>query len=346
MQTEFTRRFGVEHPIIQGPFGGGLSTTLLTATVSNLGGLGSFGAEPLSPADILKLAADIRTRTAKPFNLNLWVSVADPGGESIDEAGFERVWQAFAPYYEELGVAKPTRPERFHYSFEEQFEALLEAAPPVFSFVFGIPTADQLARCRKRGIATLGAATSIAEAVALDEAGVDGIVATGSEAGGHRVSFLAPAEDSLMGTFGLIQLVSPRVKAPVVAAGGIVDGRGVRAVLELGADAAQIGTGFLVCDESGASARHRAALFSPQAEHTTLTRAFTGRLSRGLKNRLSAEMPNIAAPYPIQSWFAGQLKAAARKQERTDLVSVWGGQVAPNLKHRTASALMTELTTL
>ena len=346
MQTEFTRRFGVEHPIIQGPFGGGLSTTLLTASVSNLGGLGSFGIEPLAPDEILKLAADIRTRTNKPFNLNLWVSVADPGGESIDEATFERAWQSFAPYYAELGVDKPVRPARFHQPFEDQFEAMLEAAPPVFSFVFGIPTADQLARCRKRGIATLGAATTIAEAIALDAAGVDGIVATGSEAGGHRVSFLASAEESLMGTFGLIQLVAPRVKAPVIAAGGIVDGRGVRAVVELGADAVQIGTGFLACDESGASARHRAALFSPQAENTVLTRAFTGRLSRGLKNRLTAEMPTAVVPYPIQSWFAGQLKTAARKQERTDLVSVWSGQIAPNLKHRTASALMAELINL
>src|SRR5689334_9049526 len=134
MQTAFTRRFGLDHPVIQGPFGGGLSTALLTATVSNLGGLGSFGAEPLAPADILKVTADIRARTAKPFNLNLWVSVADPGGDSITEAEFERVWDRFQPYYRELGVAKPARPERFHHRFEDQFDALVEAAPPVFSF--------------------------------------------------------------------------------------------------------------------------------------------------------------------------------------------------------------------
>ncbi len=344
MRTAFTDRFGLECPVIQGPFGGGLSTALLTATVSNLGGLGSFGAEPYAPDDLIARTAEIRARTSKPFNMNLWVSVADPGGERITDAEFERAWQAFAPYYNELGVEKPAKPHQFHQPFEVQFEALLQAAPPVLSFVFGIPTADQLARCRKAGIPTLGTATTLAEAVALDEAGVDGIVATGAEAGGHRVSFLGAAEESLIGTFALIQLVAPRVKAPVIAAGGIVDSKGVRAALALGAAGVQVGTGFLACDESGASARHRAALFSREAEHTILTRTFTGRLSRGLKNRLAEEMPQPVVPYPIQSWFAGQLKAAARKQDRSDLVSVWSGQIAPNLKHRSARALMAELT--
>lgn len=344
MRTAFTDRFGLDHPVIQGPFGGGLSTALLTATVSNLGGLGSFGAEPYAPAEIIAHTAEIRARTSRPFNMNLWVSVSDPGGENITDAEFERVWQAFAPYYRELGVEKPAKPRQFHQPFEVQFEALLEAAPPVFSFVFGIPTQDQLARCRKRGILTLGAATSLAEAIALDEAGVDGIVATGAEAGGHRVSFLASAEESLIGTFALIQLAAPRVKAPVVAAGGIADAKGVRAALALGAAGVQVGTGFLACDESGASARHRAALFSREAEHTLLTRTFSGRLSRGLRNRLAVEMPHQVAPYPIQSWFAGQLKAAARKQERSDLISIWSGQIAPNLRHRSARALMTDLT--
>lgn len=344
MTTDAARRFGVEHLIVQGPFGGGMSSPLLASTVSNLGGLGSFGVEHLAPEDILKLAADLRSRTSRPFNLNLWISVADPGGEVLDEAEFDRLWPKFEPYYRELGVAKPERPQRFHQPFADQFAAVLEAAPAVFSFVYGIPTADQLAACRKRGILTAGTATTVAEAMALDEAGVDAIVATGFEAGGHRVSFLAPAEDSLVGTFALVQLVAPRVKAPVIAAGGIVDGRGVKAALALGAQGVQVGTAFLACDESGASAQHRAALFTPQTMHTVLTRTYTGRLARGLKNRLAEEMTQPLAPYPIQSWFLGRLKPAARAQGRTDLVSLWSGQAAPNLKHHTASALMADLT--
>lgn len=346
MTTEAARRLGLEHPIVQGPFGGGLSSPLLAVSVSNLGALGSYGVEHLAPEDILKLAADIPARTSKPFNLNLWVSVADPGGESLDEAAFERLWPMFEPYYRELGVAKPERPQRLHAPYEDQFEAMIEAEPAVFSFVFGIPAPDQLARCRKRGILTVGTATTIAEAVALDEVGVDAIVATGFEAGGHRVSFIQSSEESLMGTFALTQLVAPRVKAPVIAAGGIVDVRGVKAALILGAQGVQVGTAFLACEESGASPEHREALFSERATSTVLTRAYTGRLARGIRNRLADEMPKPLAAYPVQGWFLGRLKAAAREQGRTDLVSVWGGQSAPNLKHRTVSTLMADLTNI
>ncbi len=346
MTTEAARRLGLDHAIVQGPFGGGLSSPLLAASVSNLGALGSYGIEHLAPEDILKLAADIRGRTSRPFNLNLWVSVADLGGENLDEAAFERLWPLFEPYYRELGVAKPERPQRLHAPYEDQFEAMIEAAPAVFSFVFGIPTPDQLGRCKKRGILTVGTATTIPEAVALDEAGVDAIVVTGLEAGGHRVSFMESSEDSLMGTFSLTQIVAPRVKVPVIAAGGIVDARGVKAALMLGAQGVQVGTAFLACDESGASPEHRAALFSDRTIKTVLTRTYSGRLARGIRNRLADEMPTNVAPYPIQVWFLNRLKAAARAQGRTDLVSVWCGQSAPNLKHHNVPALMAELTNL
>ncbi len=346
-QTDAMRKLGIEYPIIQGPFGGGLSTTQLAAIVSNKGGLGSYGAHNLAPDEIGRVAQEIRALTAQPFALNLWVSDHDAGGRDLSQAESDRVYRIFEPYFRELGVEKPTLPERFHHSYEEQVEALLEAAPPVFSFVFGIPSAKVLAECRRRGIITLGAATSLAEARALDEAGIDLILATGFEAGGHRPSFLARAEDSLMGTFVLTQLVGPRVKAPVIAAGGIADGRGLRAALALGAQAVQIGTAFLACAESGTTAEHREVLFSAQAQHTTLTRAFSGRLARGVRNRWIEEMAphlNALAPFPVQNWFLSKLRPAAVKAGRTDLVSLWGGQIAPNLQHRTAAALMDALT--
>lgn len=341
-----TRRLGIEHPIIQGPFGGGLSTTALAATVANLGGLGSFGAHMLAPERIGPLADELRALTDRPFALNLWVSDADPGGERIDAAIFERAWPVFAPYFEELGLPMPQPPERGHPRFDEQVDALLEARPPVFSFVFGIPDARILDECRRRGIVTVGAATTVAEALALDAAGVDLMVATGAEAGGHRPSFLASAEESLTGTFALVQLVSARVRTPVIAAGGICDARGIRAALTLGAQAAQIGTAFLACAESGTTDAHRAALFGEQAHHTTLTRAFTGRLARGLRNRWTQELaPRIGQlpPFPVTSWFVSQMRAAAIQAGRTDLVSLWSGQIAPNLRHRTAAALMQSL---
>jgi nitronate monooxygenase len=343
IQTDAARRLGVRHPIIQGPFGGGLSTARLTATVSNMGGLGSYGAHILAPGEIGRVTDEIRSLTSQPFALNLWVSDHDPGGDAVSQAEFDRAARIFEPYFREVGIELPRLPDRFHPRFPEQVDALLEARPPAFSFVFGVPAPAVLAACRARGIVTIGAATSIAEARMLDDAGVDLIVATGFEAGGHRPSFLARAEDSLVGTFALTQLVAGRVRAPIIAAGGIADGRGVRAALALGAQAAQIGTAFLACTESGTTDEHREALFDDRAQDTMLTRTYTGRLARGLRNRWIDEMtPRATAllPFPVQSWFVSRLKAAAMKAGRTDLVPLYGGQIAPNLRHRTAPALM------
>lgn len=341
-----TRLLGIAHPIVQGPFGGGLSSVALTAMVSNLGGLGSFGAHMLAPERIGVLADELRAHTRQPFALNLWVSDHDPGGLQLDAETLEAAWPLFEPWFDELGVAKPTHLEAGHPLFEQQVEALLEARPAVFSFVFGIPSAAILAECRHRSIVTIGAATTVAEAQALDAAGVDAIVATGAEAGGHRPSFLESAEASLTGTLALVPQVVDHVRAPVIAAGGIADGRGVRAALALGAQAAQIGTAFLACTESGTSDLHRDALFSPRSRSTVLTRAFTGRLARGIRNRWTDEMAAIAhrlPPFPITSWFVSRLRPAALAAGRSDLISLWSGQIAPNLRHRDATSLMQSL---
>lgn len=339
-------RLGIEHPIVQGPFGGGLSTVDLVVAVSERGGLGSFGAHNLAPDELAPLAKSIRARTSRPFALNLWVSDHDPGGEALSPAEYERVARIFEPYFAELGASVPAMPARYGHRFADQVEALLAVAPPVFSFVFGVPSPAILAACRAKGIVTVGAATSVAEARVLDEAGVDVIVASGAEAGGHRPTFLGRAEDSLMGTLALVPLVVDRVRAPVIAAGGIADRRGVAAALALGAQAAQIGTAFLATDESGAPPVHRALLRSDRAYTTTLTRAFTGRLARGLANRWTRELaPRIAElpPFPIQSWFVAQLRAHALARGDTELLSLWSGQIAPNARHHTASALFEAL---
>ncbi len=344
--NETIARLGLVHPIIQGPFGGGLSTDRLAATVSELGGLGSFGAHNLAPDDIPTVAKNIREKTSKPFALNLWVSDHDPGGDELTPADYDRWTPLFEPYFKELGLPLPTLPTKIRHRFEDQVEALLACAPPVFSFVFGVPNPPILAECKRREIVTVGAATSIAEARALDEAGVNLIVASGFEAGGHRPSFLAKAEDSLMGTLALVPQVVDRVKAPVIAAGGIADRRGVNAALALGAGAAQLGTAFLACEESGAPAAHRDLLFSDRSQSTTLTRAFTGRLARGLTNRWTREFASKIGeipPFPIQSWFVSQLRSAALSGGHTDLMSLWSGQIAPNLRHRSATSLFESL---
>lgn len=346
--SELSARLGVRHPIIQGPFGGGLSTPELVAAVSNRGGLGSFGAHILAPEQLLATAQRIRALTAEPFALNLWISNDDPGGLDFDRETFAAAVARLAPYFEELGAPLPELPPpaAVGYRYEEQLEALLEARPPVFSFVFGIPSPAVLEACRARGIATIGAATSIAEARALEDAGVSAIVATGFEAGGHRPSFLARPEHSLMGTFALTQLVSQRVRLPVAAAGGIVDERGVRAALALGAHGVQVGTAFLACEESGARPEHRALLHSAHAEHTALTTSFSGRLARGLQNRWLREwQARPAAPYPLQSYLVKQLVLAAsqRGAEVSELSSLWGSQASPNLRYHRAAEVFDAL---
>lgn len=342
--TPITKALDLLYPVIQGPFGGGVSSTQLVAAVSNAGGLGSFGANALSPAQITDVVTDIRAKTSRPFAINLWVMTeAEPG---LNAATFEKVAGWFAPYYRELGLETPKPPARFAQDYAAQIEALLEAKPPVASFVFGIPSKDILQACRKRGIFTIGTATTVEEAEALEEAGLDAVVATGLEAGGHRPSFLRSAEDSLTGTLALVPQVADRIKIPVIAAGAIADGRGIVAALALGAQAVQIGTAFLGCAESGAPSVHREMLFQPEARDTQLTRVFSGRLVRAIRNRFMDDMTKHAAdlpPYPIQNWFSGSLRKAAIEQGKADFLSLQAGQGAGLLKERTAQALMDKL---
>lgn len=346
-KTKFTTLLGIDYPIVQGPFGGGLSSVKLTSTVSNAGGLGSFGGQPFSSKEIIETCKEIRKFTNKPFNINLWVNDSDDRLATFGDDDYKNLTEIFKPYFNELGLPIPERPTNLGAKFEEQMEAIFEAKPAIFSFVYGIPSSDILEKCRRLGIKTLGAATTVDEAIALEKAGVDAIVATGSEAGGHRVSFLRPAEDSLMGTFTLIPQVADSVKIPIIAAGGIADSRGIKAALALGADAVQIGTAFLATTQSNASPDHKDKLFTPDAQYTTLTKVFTGRLSRGIINRLTEELKNhesLLAPYPLQSKFMGLLKAyPATATSNPDFKSYWAGQSASLLKHRDARILIESL---
>lgn len=346
-KTKFTKLLGIDYPIVQGPFGGGLSSVKLTSTVSNAGGLGSFGGQPFSSKEIIKTCNEIRKFTNNPFNINLWVNDRDAGLATFGDEDFKKLTELFKPYFNELGLPIPERPTNLGAKFEEQIEAIYEAKPAIFSFVYGIPSSTILENCKRLGIKTVGAATTVDEAIALENAGVDAIVATGFEAGGHRVSFLRSAEDSLTGTFSLIPQVADSVKIPIIAAGGIADSRGIKAALALGADAVQMGTAFLATSQSNASQDHKDKLFTSDAKYTTLTKVFTGRLSRGIKNRLTEELKNhenLFAPYPLQSKFMGLLKAyPATANSNPDFKSYWAGQSASLLKHRDAKILIDTL---
>ena len=344
-RTRVSSSLGIEYPIIQGPLGG-LSTQRLTATVSNFGGLGSFGAHGLGPSAITNVIGEIRELTAKPFAMNLWVSMEDEGARTSDKEAFSRSLAPLAGHIQALGGSlpdfKPYAPARF----EDQARVLLDAKVPVFSFICGIPPREILDECRSRGILTIGTATTPDEAIVLEQAGVDVIVASGFEAGGHRGSFLLPAEESLTGTFSLVPQIADAVSVPVVAAGGIADARGIVAAFALGAEGVQMGTAFLASEESGASRLHRNAILSRKARRTGLTRGFTGRLARGIHNQLLEELnrPGVEIlPYPLQRFLVRNLTALAEKAVNPELLQLWAGQSASLSRGGDAKVLLQAL---
>jgi nitronate monooxygenase len=236
-----------------------------------------------------------------------------------------------APYIEAVGGIRPTFAAYKPIRFEDQVRVLLDAKVPAFSFICGIPPTEILEEARHQSIVTIGTATTPEEAVALEQAGVDLVVASGFEAGGHRGSFLRSAEDSLTGAISLIPQTVDAVKIPVVAAGGIADARGIAAAFALGAEGVQMGTIFLACEESGASPLHRKAILGGNASRTALTRGFTGRLARGIHNRLLEELnqPGVEVlPYPLQRSLMRNLAIPAQKAGRDDLLALWAGQSA------------------
>lgn len=343
MSTRFTRLLGTELPIIQGPFGGGLSSVALAAAVSGAGGLGSVGAHHLEPDAITALVAALKAAVPgnRPFNVNLWVPHPQEAALRPAPADVERL----RPLYDRLGVPAPTS-----YTpppgFDDQVDALLAAQPPVISFVMGTPPARVVDEARRRGIVTVGTATTVDEAVAVEAAGLDVVVASGSDAGGHRGAFLRPVAESLVGTFSLVPQVADAVDIPVVAAGGIADHRGVTAALALGADGVQIGTGFLATLQSGASPAHKAALTGPEARITVLTRLFSGRPARAIINPLIREFAGEEAnvpEYPVQNALMQPLRRAAAAHNDSRYVNLWAGQAASLSRPVTAQEYLATL---
>lgn len=333
---------GIDHPILLGPFGG-LSSVELTAAVSELGGFGQYGLYGYAPDRIRDTVAAIRASTDGPFGLNLWV----PRGDEVTPAEVDvaAVTAALAPFYERAGIEQPPAPDAFLPPFAEQFDAVLDARPAAVSFVFGLPLADVVEAAKARGIRVIGTATTVAEGRALAAGGADAVIASGAEAGGHRVSFLRPAEQSLVGTFALVPQLVDAVDVPVIAAGGVADRRGVAAALALGADAVMVGTAFLATRQSAATDAHRRAIASATDDGTVLTRAMSGRFARGLPNHVvrAIEAGGRIAPFPAQNWATGVFRAAASKADDGELLSLWMGQAASLATRADAGEVFAEL---
>jgi len=340
--NELLKKLGIEHPIIQGPMGGGPSTPELVAAVSNAGGLGSLGAAYLSPDQIGDTIRRIRALTDRPFQVNLFV-----GGWRTDLSFDPAPMLALlSEIHTTLGLPPPALPQLGPDPYPAQLEAVLDARPPIFSFTFGMPDRDAMSRLKSRGILVIGTATTVAEARLASGAGVDAIAAQGSEAGAHRGTFAAPFEESMVPTLTLTRQIRSAVSRPVIACGGLMDGSDIVSALDSGASAAGLGTAFLVCPESGAPDAHKRAILNAGLAPTVVTRAFSGRPARGLRNDFIARLEgreSAILPYPLQNALTRTMRAAAGKQGLSAFLSLWAGTGVARARPMPAGELVRRL---
>jgi len=332
------RRFGTSFPLIQAPMAG-VQGSRLALAVSAAGALGSLPCAMLAP-DALRAELAAMRDSGRPYNVNFFCHTPP-----VPDAAREAAWRAaLTPYYDEFGLdigAVPAGPGRVPFSAEAA-ELLAEFRPPVVSFHFGLPAPELLARVKSWGAFVLSSATTVREALWLQEHGADAIIAQGLEAGGHRGHFLSDDLTEQMSTFALLPQVVAAVRVPVIAAGGIADAAGVRATRALGAAGVQVGTAYLCADEATTTPLHRAALVSEAARHTAVTNCFTGRPARGIVNRVMRELGPIspAAPeFPLATAAIVPLRAAAEKAGRTDFTSLWSGQNASGCRSAPAAEI-------
>jgi nitronate monooxygenase len=342
IRTSFSEKLGLRLPLIAAPMAGGLTTPELVAACSAAGALGSFGFAYTQPEEMEKQAASVRAKTERPFGVNLFVS---PQPAPISAEAQRAALEAVAPYYAEFQLPKP-QPVDSPYApdLEAQLAAVEEIRPRVFTVHLEALPRERIARLKKLGVMVGGSATCAAEARGLESLGFDFVIAQGGEAGGHRGSYLRDPYESLTGTLALTRIILRAVKLPVVAAGGIMDGEGIAAVLALGAQAAQLGTAFIPCPESGASQVHKDALLKATEDETRLTEKFSGKPARGLANRFMKEMesaPHLA--FPAQNSLTGKLRQASAKAGKPDFIAMWAGQAAPLARALPAAELIARL---
>lgn len=339
-RTEFTQRIGLNSPLIQAPMAGGATTPALVAAVSNAGGLGSFAAGYLTAEQITTGIQQIRALTDRPFAVNLFM----PEYPFVLTEKIEQIQSFMKPFRQELGITTPQT--EAPPDFPSQIEAVLAAQVAVFSFTFGLLSNELIQRFKAQNTILIGTATNLREALALQAVGVDYIVAQGSEAGGHRGTFSGDLDSGLTGIIALIPQLIEVLDIPVLAAGGIMNGRGIVAALALGAVGVQMGTAFLSCEESGISLSYRQALLMQEGDDTELTRAFSGKWARGIRNRFMLEMrtaEDLIPDYPIQNSLTRDIRQAATQQNRSEFMSLWAGQAVALSQACSVAELMARL---
>ena len=347
LTNDLTEKLQIKHPIIQAPMAGGVTTTELVTAVSLHGGLGMIGAGYMSPEQLLEQIQEVKEKTAT-FGVNLFV----PQAVNVDEDKIQKTNEILQPIKDTLQVTDSdvtiaTNEERKE-SFDEQLDVILNENVPVCSFTFGLPDKTVIEKLKAKGIITIGTATTVEEAIHIEQIGIDIVVVQGSEAGGHRGNFLANTEDSLIGLMSLIPQVVDHVGIPVIAAGGIMDGRGLIASLCLGAKAVQMGTAFMLTEESGTQEVHAQAILRAKEDETTLTRAFSGKYARGIRNefmnRLRGYEENLP-PFPIQNSLTQSIRKGASSKKNAEYMSLWCGQSPRLAKKQTVAKLIEQVVT-
>jgi nitronate monooxygenase len=339
------RLLNIDKPIFQAPMAG-VTTPALAAAVSNAGGLGALGVGAMKPEAARKTIRETQALTSRPFNVNVFCHRPAAANPAI-----ERQWLSWlAPQFAQFGATPPAALSEIYTSFVEDpamLEVFVEEKPAVVSFHFGLPPADVIAELKQAGIRLLASATSLEEAEQGVAAGVDGIVAQGIEAGGHRGIFDPDARDEGLGTLALTRLLVKRMPLPVIASGGIMDGAGIAAALALGAQAAQLGTAFVACTETSIDEGYRRAILSEAAHHTTFTKAISGRTARSMVNRFTEWGTQAGAPqvpaYPIAYDAGKALHAAGKAHGEFGFGAQWAGQAAALARALPAAELFAQL---
>jgi nitronate monooxygenase len=343
-ENVLTKLLNIEYPIIQAPMAGGITTSKLVAAVSNSGGLGMIGAGYMTPMKIREQIREIKQLTSNAFGINLFV----PNEFHVTENEITSAQQKLNQIRKQLNlqpnenIAIPTVSDVFN-NFSDQVQVVIEEKVPICSFTFGIPSQQVITELKQSNITLMGTATTVREAVENEKAGMDLVVAQGSEAGGHRGSFINGDQESLIGLMSLIPQVVDSVSIPVIAAGGIMDGRGLRASLCLGAKGVQMGTAFLTCVESGVHPIYKEAILNANEDNIVLTRSFSGKWARGIKNEFISEMdayePSLPE-YPVQNTLTQDIRKTAASQNNPAFMSLWSGQSPRLAKYQTVESLI------
>ncbi|MEK5175662.1 nitronate monooxygenase [Heyndrickxia sp. FSL W8-0496] len=347
LNNKMTELLKVKYPIIQAPMAGGITTSALVAEVSNTGGLGMIGAGYLTPVQTREQIKEVKQLTSNPFGINLFV----PNEFKVTENEIKSANQFLNPIRQKLNLEQKENMEIPNYkdvyeTFIEQIKVVIEEKIPICSFTFGIPSIEIMAELKQANIILIGTATTVREAVENEKAGMDIVVAQGSEAGGHRGSFMNESQESLIGLMSLIPQVVDDVNIPVVAAGGIMDGRGLMASICLGAMGVQMGTAFLTCIESGANKVYKEAILNAKEEQTVLTRSFSGKWARGIKNKFILEMQKHEAllpDFPAQNTLTQDIRKTSSAQKNQDFMSLWSGQTPRLAKNQNVKSLITNI---